>query len=409
MSMTSKEKVYLRELARRLAEIAHLPVMAERRAMWKRHNRLERVRPMVLVFAEGGWSELLPEDALCCEDETARAMEWRLRQQIYWHEYIPDDWVFEPEWVVDKVYSNSGWGLEPKYKDRTTDRGSWGFDPVIQTADDLNKLRFPEVRYDAEQTEAALTEAHDVFDGILEVKCKGITHMSFHLMATYCRLRGLEQVMADMCEAPEMLHAAMAFLEEGHQRLIAQYNEQGLLELNNDNSYHSSGGVGFSDELPPDDVDPGHLRPCDIWASAEAQELAQVGPDMHEEFSLQYERRLLAPFGLNGYGCCEDLTQKLDKVFTIPNLRRISISPFADVDACAEKLADKYIYSWKPQPAHIVGGFDEDLVRAYLTHTLETTRNSVVEIILKDTHTCEHQPGRFTRWAEIAGELVQGY
>ncbi|NMB45955.1 MAG: hypothetical protein GX998_06020 [Firmicutes bacterium] len=48
----------LRDLARRVADIASLPVMTDRREMWKRHNRLQRVRPLVLVFPEGAWREL---------------------------------------------------------------------------------------------------------------------------------------------------------------------------------------------------------------------------------------------------------------------------------------------------------------------------------------------------------------
>ena len=43
--------------------------------------------------------------------------------------------------------------------------------------------------------------------------------------------------------------------------------------------------------------------------------------------------------------CCEDLTRKLDAVLTIPNLRRVSISPWADVAACAARLRDKYVFS----------------------------------------------------------------
>ena len=85
--------------------------------------------------------------------------------------------------------------------------------------------------------------------------------------------------------------------------------------------------------------------------------LALTGCGRVEPWVKPYERELLAPFGLTGYGCCEDLTRKLDDVFTIPHLRRISISPFADVDRCAEKLKGAYIYSWKPNPAHLVGEF----------------------------------------------------
>ena len=107
--------------------------------------------------------------------------------------------------------------------------------------------------------------------------------------------------------------------------------------MNNDSTYHNSGGNGYTDALPAPGFDPLRVRPKDMWASAEAQELAGVSPKMHVEFSMQYEKQLLAPFGLTGYGCCEDLSHKLDDVLTIPHIRRISISPFADVDALRDK------------------------------------------------------------------------
>jgi hypothetical protein len=409
MTLPTRDRVILRGLAARVAEIAALPVMDERRQMWKRHNRLERIRPMVLIFPEGAWEELLPEDALTGTDPEARKIEWHLRHKIFWHEHLPDDWVFEPHWTVIKAFRISGWGVEPKKVDSPDRRGAWAFDPVLKEPEDLKKLRFPEVSHDEAETERSLALAHEIFDGILEVKLKGITHLSFHLMALLTKLRGLEQVMIDMCEDPGFVHEAMAFLEEGHRRMVQQYQDLNLLSLNNDDTYHSSGGVGYTDELPAPGYTPGHVRPEDMWASSEAQELAQVGPSMHEEFSMQYERRLLAPFGLNGYGCCEDLSGKLDDVLRIPNIRRISISPFANVERSAEKLGRRAIFSWKPHPSYLVGEFDEKAIRAYIRHALEVTRGCVIEMILKDTHTCEGQPERFTRWGRIAKELAEQY
>jgi hypothetical protein len=135
--------------------------------------------------------------------------------------------------------------------------------------------------------------------------------------------------------------------------------------------------------------------------------MAQVSPAMHEEFILQYERRLLAPFGLNGYGCCEDLTRKLDDVLRIPNIRRISISPWADVERCAEKLGNRYIFSWKPKPQMVAGEYDPDRIRAYLRRALEQTRGCVFEMVLKDTHTCDGHPERFEVWSRIAREEIE--
>ena len=202
----------------------------------------------------------------------------------------------------------------------------------------------------------------------------------------------------------------MAFVTEGHQRLMRQHIQLGLLNLNHDNTYHNSGGNGWIDTLPGKNFDGVHVEPRHMWGSAESQEMAQVSPEQHAEFALAYEKQLLAPFALTGYGCCEDLTRKLDLIFEhLPNIRRLSISPWADVDACAATLAGRRaIFSWKPNPAHLVGTFHEAALRAYIRHTLEVCRrhDCALEIILKDTHTCENHPERFDRWSRIAREEI---
>jgi hypothetical protein len=400
-----RDRQILRDLARQVADVACLPVMEQRRNRWKRHNSLGTGRPMILIFPEGSWGELIPGDALRCEGPEARGMEFELRHRLYTFHHFASDNVVEAEWIVSKAIRDTGWGLQARHRPSTAARGAWAFDPVITSPGDMDKIRLPEVTHDSDETARRLESAQDLFGDILNIRVKGIAHISFHLMALYTGWRGLEQVMLDMLDEPQWLHDAMARLEEGHHGLVRQYEEQSLFSLNNDGTYHSSGGVGYTDELPAPGFDTGHVRPRDMWSSAEAQEMAQVSPEMHAEFILPYEKRLLAPFGLNGYGCCEDLAAKLDDVLSIPNIRRISISPFADVEKCA-RLQGSCIFSWKPQPAHLVGQFDPDMIEAYLQHALQATKGCVLEIILKDTHTCQNQPERFDRWTQIARRLV---
>ena len=407
--ISAADRQVLRDLAQRVAEIAALPVMAERKRLWRQHNSLKPCRPMILVFPEGSWRELLPDSALRCTDQAARRIEWDLRHRVYAHEHFRSDNVIEREWTVGKAIRNSGWGLEAQWTHSPSATGARAFKPVILERRDLKRLQFPAVVHDEKATRENLAGAQELFGDILDVKLRGVAHVSFHLMSLYTSLRGLEQVMLDMVEEPEWLHEAMAFLEEGHHRLVRQYVEQNLLSLNNDNTYHSSGGNGFTEDLPAPGLDPDRVRPRDMWASAEAQELAQVSPAMHREFSLEYEKRLLAPFGLNGYGCCEDLTAKLDDVLTIPRLRRVSCSPWAHVDRCAEKLGPKCIFSWKPHPSHLVGAFSVEKIRGYVQHAVDAARRHgcVLEMILKDTHTCEQRPERFDEWTRIARRIVE--
>ncbi len=410
LSVTAEDRRILRDLAKRVRDIADLPVMDERRRLWKRHNSLRPVRPMILVFPEGSWRELLTDADMRCEGERARRIEWNLRCRLYYHENLRDDTVIEGHYTVHTVTHSTGWGLSPRHIDSTEERGAWAFDPVVHKPEDLKKLHHPEITRDDEATRRELELHRDLLGDILEVRRKGVDHVSFHPMSQYCRLRGLGEVMMDMAADPDFVHEAMRILTDGHRRRVEQYVELDLLDLNNDGTYHSSGGVGYTDELPQDDFDGETVRPCDMWASAESQEMAQVSPDMHAEFVMAYEGELLEPFGLNGYGCCEPLTGgKLEHVFELPNMRRISISPFADVEEAAEKLKGDYIYSWKPHPAHLCGEFNPERIRRYIRHALETAdaHGCVFEMVLKDTHTCDQRPERFTRWTEIAREEVR--
>ena len=408
-AITAEDRTRLRELARRVGEIAALPVQAERRELWIRQNRLERTRPLVLVFPEGSERELLPPSILECEGDRARRFEYSLRRRVYFFEHLHDDKPVENEWIVYKAVRNSGWGLEPKWIHSDDPLGARKFDPVLSGPADLEKLKLPKVEYDPDATERNLAEAEALFGDILDVRLKGVSSVTFHPMRLLSDLRDLGNLMMDMAANPGFVHDAMAIFEAGYRGLVEQYVELDLLDLNNDSTYNCSGGVSYTDQLPAADFDGEHVRPRDMWSFAEAQELALVSPEMHEEFALQYERRLLAPFGLNTYGCCEDLTRKLDYVLAIPNIRRLSISPFADVAACAERLEDNYIISWKPHPAHLVGDFSPEKIRAYTRAALDATRGCVIEMVLKDTHTCEHHPERFTIWTDIAQELAAEY
>ena len=407
--ISPEDRLILRDLARRVAQVASLPAQAERRELWKKHNSLQPVRPLILVFPEGSWEELLPANVLHCTGETARSMEWALRSRLYYHDHFQDDTVIEREWIVHKVIRQSGWGLETRRIPSPEQRGAWKFDPVIREPSDLKKLRCPVVEYDQAATQQELEQATGLFGDLLEVRLKGVDQIGYGLMSQYTDWRGLEENMLDMYQRPQMLHDAMAFLVEAHQRIMQQYLDQDLISLNNDSTYHSSGGNGYTDELPAPGCDPAHPRLCDLWASAQSQELAQVGPRQHAEFALAYEKQLMQPFGLVGYGCCDDLSRKLDYVFTLPHLRRISISPFANVDVSAAKLKGNYIFSWKPHPSHLVGNFNEPAIRAYIRHTLEVAQENgcVLEMILKDTHTCEGHPDRFDRWTQIARQEVE--
>jgi hypothetical protein len=181
--------------------------------------------------------------------------------------------------------------------------------------------------------------------------------------------------------------------------------------LGNRNHYVGSGGTGYTRQLPQADFGGSRVRLRDQWGFATAQIFSEVSPEMHEEFALCHEKRYLELFGLNCYGCCEPLHRKLDIIFRhVPRLRRISISPWADVAIASETLADQYVFSWKPNPAVLAGEtWNPEAVRRDLREFCEKTRGNIVEIVMKDTHTVRNRPERFHDWVRIARETAKDF
>jgi hypothetical protein len=76
------------------------------------------------------------------------------------------------------------------------------------------------------------------------------------------------------------------------------------------------------------------------------------------------------------------------------------------VRVAAEALRDEYIFSWKPKPAELLLSDYQTVVRQSIADTLGAARDGVVEMIMKDTHTCNREPERLANWVRVAREMV---
>jgi len=401
------ERQYLRRLAEQVAEIAAEPWQEEKRNLWYRHNGLEPVRPMLLVFPEDSWEEIIGEDQLEVEPRFWRQWEWYLKHLLYRHRHIPDDFVVEPTLYVPRVVRQGGWGLTSGWLAPSRAKGAGKVDPALQNPADIDQLTYPTIEVDEAATQRTFEAVGEVFGDLLSVRFHCSPPM-VNLIGEATWLRGTTQVMLDMYERPAWLHQLMGFLAEGLLRITRYLEGNGYLTLNNGHHYTDSGGIGYTKDLPAADFDGQRVRLCDLWGFGVAQEMDGIGPQQHEEFLLNYQLRLLAHYGLVAYGCCEPYTHKFDLLTKIPRLRRVSVSPWCDIEVAAEKLGDQVIFSWKPNPAMLVHPFDPDAIRAYLRRTLEVARGCVLEIILKDTFTLERDPARVETWARIAREEIEG-
>jgi len=409
--VTKKDTGIIRELARQVAEIASLPVQEEKRRLWRKLNGLKPERPMVMID-QVCWNEMNINDelTLLCSDSTCQGYEQILRRILYQWRHFPVDMVVEPFVRVPRAVTNTGFGITVQEEIAITDPTSsivgHKFINQFQTQADLEKIKEPAISEEVAETQRRLELAHQLFDGLLEVKSWGVEPY-LSLWDPIATWMGVENALLTMVDRPDYMHEILSRMTSGYLRLLDQLEEKGLL-CGVQSIIHCTGA--WTDQLPAAGYNPEKPRTRDIWMYGLAQMLGTVSPAMFKEFEVDYTRKIAARFGLVYYGCCDPLHDKIDQVRLIPHVRKISISPWADQEKAAEKIGSDFVFSRKPNPAFVATvSFDPELVRKDLSQTKEICARygCPLEFILKDISTVCYQPQRLFHWARIAMEVAQ--
>jgi len=407
----SKEKdiQILRDLAKKYRDIADKEIQNERRDLWRRHNSLERTRPLIYMRWLAAWNEA-PESKLECEDPFYRGHENFLRQMIF-QDTLGDDYIIEP-WITQQATRVTPpwlWGVRIQHTPRTQPGGSWKFNSPIKELEDFSKLIKPHHIINEEATARNVARLQDAVGDILEVNVdRAPAYRMWHsdISTDLAQLRGLEQVMWDMVDNPEWLHKLVGFMSDG---VLTTHNEAeaaGDWHLCD----HQNQAMSYSLELSDPKANGDSVKRDQLWGYFAAQEMAQVSPEMHDEFILQYQMPMMEKFGLIAYGCCEDLTHKIDMLRKVPKLRRIAVTPVADVRKCAEQIQQDYVFSWRPNPSQMICcGFDPDLIRRIVKDAMEASKGCHVDITLKDVQTVQHHPENLAEWVKIVRNISDDY
>jgi hypothetical protein len=202
------------------------------------------------------------------------------------------------------------------------------------------------------------------------------------------------------------MHGIVGRMTDGYLSLLDQLVEQGLL-CQPQSLIHCTGA--YTDELPAPGYNPVSPRTQDIWMFGLAQMFSCVSPHMFKEYEVDYASRICERFGLVYYGCCDPLDRKMTQVRMIPNVRKVSMSPWVDQARGAAEIGRDYVFSRKPSPALLAyDTFDPEQIRQDLQPTVKICEqnNCPLEFILKDISTVRYQPERLFQWAEIAMQVV---
>ena len=391
MSMNEKHQSHLRRLAGTYAEYAHSDVMAQRREKWRLHNGL-RKRTFPFHIEDNGsylW-DLSP--ALICEDPMQRHLEAQLVYALVSYERINDDRIIPDRFVVDWSVGTNRYCDELQFTHADDGRGgSLGYEtnkPIKDIDRDLHKVKKRTPTLDRQSTDKHAELAADMFKGLLPVvvgRCgsfysEGIAGKAVHLM-------GMQELYLQMAMNPGAVHRLFTFLAEDNMALGQWEEEQGLLILNNDgNQGYCSGSSQFSDEIPGREIKPGEpILSTDLYGYLEAQEAAGISPDMFAEFLMPHFRKL-ARFKLMKFGCCEPVHGLMPHLQELKALRKVSVTPWCNLEKLAANCRKDIIWSRKPVPLKLCGTtFDPDDFRAHLKETLDIGAEFFIEFVFRDT------------------------
>ncbi len=402
----------LRELALQYAELAQSEQNIQTLELHRKVNDREMERPVVLID-ELPWGELACDELkLVCEDPLCRQLENQFRQTLYKAKYMRADMVVPPYVGVGKIAHSTGNGLVIA---ESTIKGSdeqsimaHAYHDILATEADLEKIQMPEITYDEAATMAKYERVCDLVGDVIPVQLKGRAYFGVVTWDNVARYRGVTNLLIDLADRPEFLHELVRKLTDVEKCQLDQLEDLGLLDAD---PYDLHCTAARTKDLPSSEYKGGAPTRKDIWGRGAAQIFAHVSKDMHEEFDIAYMKETVGTCGLVYYGCCEPLDKKIDIVEQIPHVRKISITPWADVDHAAEIMGNRYVMAIKPNPAAVaVSKLNVEELRKEISRILSAVERHgcSCDIVLKDISTCNNRPENLFAWEQTVMEMVCG-
>jgi hypothetical protein len=410
-SITAEERIYLRELAKKCLDYAHLPVMAERRQFWYEHNELKGRRPMLVMELDTFIGDILPP--LKCNSSAAKEIETVLLTRIVNHELVDDDKVLSADYIVPWQIDFRLFDQAVVYHSADDSQGrSLGraYEYTISNLQrDFDKLKPSTFSVDRQATLAKKEFTESILGDILPVQIKNLSlPWSFTLTARAVFLMGMENMFMSLMDCPETMIHLFNRIRDDMLDFAKWMESEDLLTLNNGNDYAGAGSYGFTHELPVSDFT-GKVRRKDLWLNLNSQESVGLSPEVFREYIYPANRDLAREFGMVYYGCCEPVHETWNCIKDIPNLRKVSISPWCNQQFMGDALrGSNVIYSRKPFPNYIgVGDFDPQAYAAHIAETLDTARGCELEIIYRDIYTLNGDRTKPGRAIKIARALIE--
>ena len=224
----------LRELGKRVAEIAALPVQQEKKALWTANNDLHPVRPMVYID-QLPWHELnqTAEMQLRCTDPFLREVEHTLRALLYRWNHFPCDNVVENRVDIPKTVHGLNYGIhileEIRRTDAENDIVSHKYEDQLTDECGLNALKPDQITVDEALDARRLAQCSEIFDGILPVRLSGV-QIHAGLWDRIAQMRPAESILWDIADRPEFIEQIVQKFVDLTNAAVDQCEALGLLD-----------------------------------------------------------------------------------------------------------------------------------------------------------------------------------
>jgi hypothetical protein len=417
-------------LVEAVAEASEAPRYARLKPMLTRHHQVKKVlkAPVYvgLYIAPGSypviWQELVPPDNLVSQMPLEREIELQLRQRLYKHESIPDDDVLNPTvWIrpvppgggkrstpmqrdgsgehVDGAEAARLWGLPMRTANTNAVGGAYKVVPVVESEADMERLHAPRYEVDEAATAERLERAREIVGERLDVKIWS-DEVGFAPSEVMVSLMGIEAVLYGVVDRPEFIHAMMDRITTGSIDYHKQREQAGAV-LAESSWYYRAHYEGL-----PTGADSTRLENC--WEAVSAQSLCGLSPAMYAEFLQPYHERLA---NLSGgrrvyYHACEDITKKIPIIRQLPNLGRLHISPWTDLEKAVDQLGQSFVLETEAHTADTIFLHTREQMRERIEWIISVAGDSIFDINLTAIETTNGNPSVLTTWASIAQEVT---
>lgn len=408
MSISPKDRQILRDLAARQMELATSPRNQQLYQEWMAHGSTKTItRPLIRIEIGTFEHQLLPVMQRC-EGEEARAIERRMLRPIINFTQFEDDSLV-PDYYAVKLHTRFvPFGLPVKRQET----GSLGhhFIPYLHDLEmDEHLLGPSQYAIDLEGTLAEEQQAQDLFGDILPVR--RITDAFYCTpMQDLVHIMNMDDLYIAMLDDEERFQHTLGRLADDYLAFFHLQEKEGLVMSQARMQHLCQGTYCFTDELQ-DGVQGAKLNGC--WLFMDSQETAGVSPAMYRDLVFPAYAKVMSHFGLVSYGCCEASHPIWDDCLSkVPNLRKVSISPWCDEAFMGERLQNTGITFLRKPPATLLGmdtpELDEEAVLNCFRKTAQAARGCKLEIAQRDVYMVGGSAQKVRRYVELARKGLEG-